>query len=113
MALSRAHLAEENRTHFPFASMFLCMFFLEFLCRASGKGWLVPHYIYTRAISSGEISRVVWTFSVKKEYMGAVADAGNVLGHPLCITQNKNKPFFKRQHFLEFSEHVHVSKIGI
>lgn len=45
--------------------------------------------------------------------MGAVADAGNVLGHPLCITQNKNKPFFKRQHFLEFLEHVHVSKIGI
>lgn len=26
--------------------------------------------------------------------MGAVADAGNVLGHPLCITQNSYVAFF-------------------
>lgn len=58
MALPRAHLAEENRTHFPFASMFPCIFFLVFINRDIGEVQLVLHCIYTRAVFSGETGRV-------------------------------------------------------
>lgn len=95
MALSRAHLAEENKTHFPFASMFLCMFFLEFLCRAIGKGQLVPHYIYTRAISSGEISRVVWSFSQLKKNTWELQQMQEMFQAILCALHKiVMQPFF-------------------
>lgn len=58
MALSRAHLAEENRTNFLFASMFPCIFFLVLISRGIGEVWLVLHCIYTRAVFSGEAGRV-------------------------------------------------------
>lgn len=58
MALLRAHLAQENRTHFPFASMFPSIFFLVLISTDISDALLVLHCSYTRAIFSGETGRV-------------------------------------------------------
>jgi len=57
MALSRAHLAEENRTHFPLASMFACSLFLVFVSRDAGEVSLVLRGVCTGAGFSGGTGR--------------------------------------------------------
>lgn len=75
MAFSSAHLAQENRTHFPFASMFPRIFFLVFRRRDTGEVYL-------------ELSGTV-CLSVNKECVGATGDVGDILGQLPRITPAK------------------------
>lgn len=79
MALSRAHLVKENKMHFLFASIFLCIFLLEFISGDAGEVKLIQYYVYTRAIFSGRTGRAVPCLSV--------TSCSRCRKHPPCITQ--------------------------
>lgn len=82
MALSRAHLVKENKMHFLFASIFLCIFLLEFISGDAGEVKLIQYCVYTRAIFSGRTGRAVPCFC----QLPAAAGAGSILlvSHKRC-----------------------------
>lgn len=90
MALSRTHLAQENRTHFPWASMFPCLFFLVLISRATGQVQLVLHCMCTEQFAVGHWQHCTVCASVNKECRGAVGNAGEGLGGLLALHQAQN-----------------------
>lgn len=58
MALSRAHLVKENKIHFAFASIFLCMFLMEFISGDAGEVKLIQNYVCTGAVFSGRLAEL-------------------------------------------------------
>lgn len=90
MALSRAHLAQENRTRFPWASMFPCLFFLVLISRDTGEVQLVLRCICTEQFAVGRWQHCTVCASVNRECRGAVGNAGEGLGGLLALHQAWN-----------------------
>lgn len=89
MALSRAHLAQGNRTHFPCASMIPCPFSLVLISRDTGEVQPVLHCICTE-FAVGHWQHCTVHAPVNKECRGAVGNPGKESSGLLALYQPQN-----------------------